>query len=66
MDYIEIDGKNYDIVKEIKSDDTTYVYLLDSLDNLLIQKHDVTNNLLINLEDEKEYIKALNLYKNEK
>lgn len=65
IEYITIDNKKYGISKEIKYENTIYVYLanLDDPKDQLIKKYTTTNpNELLPLETDAEFTFALNLY----
>lgn len=61
---IELEDKNnYYITKEIENNDITYIYLTNSKDfsNFCIRKKN-KDDILIPLDDEQEFNKALNLF----
>ncbi len=70
MEYVVIDNKKYDIIKEITIDATTYVYLQQQTndDGFLIQKIKKENNqdMLVNLDSLEEFQMALKEFQKEK
>lgn len=65
IEYVIIDDKKYGITKEIKYNDTTYVFLanLNNPKDQLIKKYTETNkDELLPLETDAEFTFALNLY----
>lgn len=64
VEVVEIDGVEYAILKEIKHNDNTYVYLSNIKDNedILIQKLDLDDpNTTIPISDDNEFEIACNL-----
>lgn len=64
VEVVEIDGVEYAILKELKHNDNTYVYLSNIKDNedILIQKLDLDDpNTTIPISDDNEFEIACNL-----
>ena len=64
VEVVEIDGVEYAILKEIKHNNNTYVYLSNIKDNedILIQKLDLDDpNTTIPISDDNEFEIACNL-----
>ena len=58
VDIVTIDQKEYAIIKEIKINDTTYIYLSNLVDSedVMIRKYDKNNrDLIIPLESDAEF-----------
>ena len=62
---VELEGKEYSIIDEIKVNDTIYVYFINPKDltDFCIRKTvDETKEILIGLDDVEEFNKALKLF----
>lgn len=67
VEIIDIDNKKYMVLNEIEDSGETYLYLTNVKNpkEFLIQKVDKNDNdYLINLDNEEEFNKALNLFNN--
>lgn len=67
VEIVDIENKKYMVLNEIENEGETYLYLsnLKNPKDFIIQKLDKSDNdYLINLDDEDEFNKALQLFNN--